>query len=413
MRVEDFQSKKLEDYKNFYNEEELEEVKALADKLKGLSLTHVNSTSFGGGVAEILYNLVPLMRDIGIKAYWEVIEGEARFFTITKKIHNALQGAEITLSEEEKESYVKVNKFNAEEVLSINTDVVIVHDPQPLPIRVFYSNGRKWIWRCHIDLSAPNKLVWKFISKFLEKYDASIFHMKEYIHPDTPTPRKYVMPPSIDPLSPKNMELKWSDVEKILNRFGVDPDKPILLQVARFDPWKDPFAAIDVYRLVKRYFPETQLLLVSSMATDDPEGWEYFEKTARYAGLDEKIFLLTNLKGVGALEVNAFQRAATVVLQMSKREGFGLSVTEALWKKKPVVARPSGGIKLQVIDGETGYLVETVEEAYKRVVYLIKHPEIRDKMGIEGHKHVLKNFTIITHLKNYMHILLDLMQSEL
>ncbi len=409
MKVEGFQRKRIDDYKVFYSEDMIENIKELGEKLKDHSLTHVNSTSLGGGVAEILYNMVPLMRSIGIETIWEVIRGDESFFKVTKKIHNALQGAEIDLSDEEKKIYIENNRLNAVEELKLDTDIVVVHDPQPLPLRRFYGDHRRWIWRCHIDLSTPYKPVWKFISKLLEGYDASIFHMKEYIHPETPTPRKYVMPPSIDPLSPKNIELEWSQVEKILDRYGVDPEKPILLQVARFDPWKDPFAAIDVYRLVKRDYPGTQLLLVTAMATDDPEGWEYFEKTARYAGMDENIFLLTNLKGVGALEVNAFQRAATVVLQMSRREGFGLAVTEALWKKKPVIARPRGGIKLQVIDGITGYLVETVEEAYRRTKYLIEHSEIREKMGAEGHKHVLRNFTIVIHLRNYLKILLDLL----
>jgi trehalose synthase len=220
------------------------------------------------------------------------------------------------------------------------------------------------------------------------------------------------MPPSIDPLSDKNKEIPWSFIEKTLNRYEIDPEKPILLQVARFDPWKDPFAAIDVYRIVKRKIPDTQLLLVTAMATDDPEGWDYFEKVTRYAGMDNDIHILTNLKGVGSLEVNAFQRAATVVLQMSIREGFGLAVTEALWKKKPVIARPRGGIKLQVINGVTGYLVETVEEAAEKTLYLIKHPDKRRELGENGYKHVLKNFIITKHLERYLKLFKLLTQTK-
>lgn len=402
MIIRDLPYKNIEDYASIYGEEYINKIVEKAEKIRDISITHVNSTSLGGGVAEILYSLVPLMNSLGIKTRWEVIKGNNEFFSVTKKIHNALQGAEIDLSEEEKKLYLENNKWNVENELSLDSTHIVVHDPQPLPIRRFVENHRKWIWRCHIDLSTPFRPVWSFISQLLRGYYASIFHLREYIHPETPTPIKYVMPPSIDPLSDKNKELEWSVVEKILNKFGVDPEKPILLQVARFDPWKDPFAAIDVYRLVKKKFPDTQLLLITSMATDDPEGWIYYEKTLRYAGMDENIFFLTNLKGVGALEVNAFQRAATVVLQMSRREGFGLAVTEALWKKKPVIARPSGGIKLQIIDGVTGYLVETVEDAAQKALYLIKHPDKRKELGEKGYKHVLENFTIVKHIENYL-----------
>ncbi|ADI31846.1 glycosyltransferase [Staphylothermus hellenicus] len=405
MIIHELPHRNIKDYISIYSEEDINRIIEKAEKLGDITLTHVNSTSLGGGVAEILYNLVPLMNSIGITTKWEVIKGDNEFFNVTKKIHNALQGAEIELSDEEKKIYLEKNKWNVENELALDSTHIIVHDPQPLPIRRFVESNKRWIWRCHIDLSTPYKPVWLFISQLLKGYEASIFHLKEYIHPETPTPIKYVMPPSIDPLSDKNKELAWSTIEKILNRYGVDPEKPILLQVARFDPWKDPFAAIDVYRLVKKEFPSTQLLLVTSMATDDPEGWIYYEKTLRYAGMDEDIFILTNLKGVGALEVNAFQRAATVVLQMSKREGFGLAVTEALWKRKPVVARPRGGIKLQVIDGVTGYLVETVEEAAKKTIYLIKNPQKRKELGDNGYRHVLKNFTIVRHIENYLDLL--------
>ncbi len=405
MIVSNLSSRNIYDYKSIIGEEKIEEILSLAEPLKNLRVTHVNSTCFGGGVAEILYSLVPLMNSVGIKTVWEVIQGTNEFFNVTKKIHNALQGASIDLTDDEKKIYLETNKLNVEKELKLEGDTIIIHDPQPLPIRKFMPNNRKWLWRCHIDLSQPYKPVWLFISKLLEGYNASIFHMKEYIHPETPTPKKYVMPPSIDPLSDKNKPLSWSTIEKILNKYGVDPEKPILIQVARFDPWKDPFAAIDVYRLVKQKIPDVQLLLVASMATDDPEGWIYYEKTLRYAGMDNNIFFLTNLVGVGALEVNAFQRAATVALQMSIREGFGLAVTEALWKKKPVIARPRGGIKLQVINNVTGYLVETVEEAAEKAIYLIKHPEERQRLGENGYKHVLENFIITKHLANYLNII--------
>ncbi len=407
MIVTKLPQKNIYDYKEIVGEEKINKIIELAEKLKDCKVTHVNSTCFGGGVAEILYSIVPLMNNVGLKANWEVIKGSNEFFNVTKKIHNALQGAEIDLTKEELELYLETNKWNVENELVLDADTIIVHDPQPLPIRRYASNSRKWIWRCHIDLSQPYKPVWILISFLLHKYDASIYHLKEYIHPETPTPKKYVMPPSIDPLNDKNKPIPESLIEKILRKYDIDPEKPILIQVARFDPWKDPLSAIDVYRLVKRKIPDVQLLLIASMATDDPEGWIMYEKTLRYAGIDKDIHFLTNLVGVGALEVNAFQRSATVVLQLSKREGFGLAVTEALWKKKPVIARPRGGLKLQVINNITGYLVETVEEAAEKAVYLIKHPEVRERLGTNGYKHVLENFLITRHLENYLKVIYE------
>ncbi len=406
MKVTRFEAKTLEMYRDIIGEQRVDEIKSLAESLRELGVTHVNSTSFGGGVAEILYNMVPLMNSVGLKAEWEVMEAPNEFFQVTKLIHNALQGAEKNLTNEMKELYLKVNRENAEH-LELNGDFIVVHDPQPLGIRKYRENGKKWLWRCHIDLSNPYKPVWKFVADLLRGYHASIYHLKEYIHPETPTPKKYVMPPSIDPLSPKNKPLSQDQVERILRKYGVDPEKPIMIQVARFDPWKDPIGVIDTYRLVKEKIPEVQLLMVASMAYDDPEGWMYYEKTLRHAGEDPNIFFLTNLVGVGALEVNAFQRAATVALQLSIREGFGLAVAEALWKKTPVVARPSGGIKLQVIDNVTGYHVNTIQEATEKTIYLIKHPEERKRLGENGHKHVKENFIITKHLENYLRILID------
>ncbi|MGC9166005.1 MAG: glycosyltransferase, partial [Thermoprotei archaeon] len=318
-----------------------------------------------------MYSIVPLMNNVGLKATWEVIEAPQEFFNITKKMHNSLQGAAVDISKEEKELYLKVNERNANE-LKLDSSLVVIHDPQPLAVRKFLDNSRKWIWRCHIDLSNPYKPTWEFVSSLMRGYDASVYHIKEYIHPEVPTPKTYVIPPSIDPLSEKNREMSWSEVEKIAERYDVNLEKPIITMVARFDPWKDPLGAIDIYRLVKERIPDIQLLMVASMAHDDPEGWVYFEKTLRHAGEDSSIHFLTNLVGVGAREVNAFQRASTVILQPSTREGFGLAVSEGMWKKKPVVARASGGMKIQVIDGVTGYFFKDAQDAADKVVYLIK-----------------------------------------
>ena len=402
----------IRDYTNIVGYEKVENIVKLADQIKELSITHVNSTAFGGGVVEILSNIVPLMNSLGIKTEWEVLEAPQEFFNVTKRIHNALQGAALDLEKEHINLYYEVLRHNVEDILDLRGEVVVVHDPQPLGIRSFTRDHRFWVWRCHIDLSNPYKPVLNFIFGILKQYNASIFHMKEYIHPETPTPVKYVMPPSIDPLSDKNKPLSESTIQKILSKYDVDPERPILVQVARFDPWKDPIGAIKVYRLVKKKIPNVQLLLIAAMASDDPEGWIYYEKAVRFAGEDYDIHFLTNLIGVGPLEVNAFQRVATVVLQMSIREGFGLSVAEALWKKKPVVARGVGGIKLQIVDGVTGYLIKSVEEAAEKTIYLIRNSNVRKRLGENGYKHVLENFTIISHLEKYLKILAEMSRSK-
>ena len=409
MLISELPPRNIREYTKVVGEREVTELESYSEKLKGYSITHVNSTSFGGGVAEILYSLVPLMNSLGIKTIWEVIDAPPEFFNITKRIHNALQGrTDIALSRDELSLYVTINRINAESRLLLKSDAIIVHDPQPLPIRLFTSDNRKWVWRCHIDLSSPNEHVLRIIVSFLEGYDASIFHTREFMHKLIPTPKKYVMPPSIDPLSDKNREIPLSFIHRVLSRYDIDPEKPILLQVSRFDPWKGLFEVIDTYRLVKEKMNGTQLLLIGSLARDDPEGQEYLLKVKNYAGNDTNIHILTNLDGVGALEVNAFQRAATVVLQLSLKEGFGLAVTEALWKGKPVVARPCSGIKLQVINNITGYLVNNPEEASKVIIHLIKNPELRHKIGMNGIEHVKRNFIITKYVRRYLKILAEL-----
>ena len=397
--------KKLEDYREIIGEN-VESIQEKAESLKGRTLANVNSTSFGGGVAEILHNLIPLMRDIGIDARWFVIEGTDEFFNVTKSFHNALQGnKELRLTESMRRIYVGVNRENAGDV-DLNTfDYVLVHDPQPAPLIEFYEKRQPWIWRCHIDLSDPNRQFWEFLRGFVEKYDAYVFHMENYLREDLTRDRVVIMPPSIDPLSEKNMELKEGEVLRVLERFDVDPEKPIITQVARFDPWKGVFDAIDVYRKVKGKIPDVQLLLVGVMAHDDPEGWVYFEKTLRKIGEDYDVKVLTNLNGVHAREVNAFQRASDVILQMSLREGFGLTVTEAMWKERPVIGRAVGGIKLQIVNGETGFLVRNTDEAAKKATQLLKHPELGRKIGARARERVKENFIITKHLERYIDLL--------
>ncbi len=397
--------KKLKDYREIIGEN-VESIQEKAESLKGGTLANVNSTSFGGGVAEILHNLIPLMRDIGIDARWFVIEGTDEFFNVTKSFHNALQGnKELRLTESMRRIYVGVNRENAGDV-DLNTfDYVLVHDPQPAPLIEFYEKRQPWIWRCHIDLSDPNRQFWEFLRGFVEKYDAYVFHMENYLREDLTRDRVVIMPPSIDPLSEKNMELKEGEVLRVLERFDVDPEKPIITQVARFDPWKGVFDAIDVYRKVKGKIPDVQLLLVGVMAHDDPEGWVYFEKTLRKIGEDYDVKVLTNLNGVHAREVNAFQRASDVILQMSLREGFGLTVTEAMWKERPVIGRAVGGIKLQIVNGETGFLVRNTDEAAKKATQLLKHPELGRKIGARARERVKENFIITKHLERYIDLL--------
>jgi trehalose synthase len=404
---------KLDEFTDIVGEDQIQAVRTLGERLKGNSVTHVNSTAFGGGVAEILQSMVPLMRDAGLEVHWNVIEGDLTFFNITKKIHNALQGANLSLSSEEEQTYLDYNKRNSE-AKSIDTDIVMVHDAQPAALIHFYpKTGNRWIWRCHVDLSTPNLAVWRFVEPYIARYNAAVFTAKEYVLPNLAVQTTITRPPSINPLSDKNRELADSEIQSVLNKFGMKSEQPIITQVGRFDRWKDPCGAIDVYRLVKKVFPTVQLALIGGMATDDPEGLHYFEKTARHAAEDTDIhLLLTDLKGMKDLEVNAFQRASQVVIQMSTREGFGLTVAEALWKGVPVVARRVGGIPLQIVDCENGFLVENAEQAAERILYLLKNGEVAKQMGASGKEYVRSKFLIISHIHDYMQLYVDLLKKE-
>jgi trehalose synthase len=408
-KVETLENVRLNDYARFIGTTEIDLIRESAEKIKGLSVTHVNSTPLGGGVAEILQNMVPLMRDVGLNARWEVMEGSFEFFSVTKKIHNALQGMNIHLTPRDEEIYTEYNRKNGESC-EIDSDIVLIHDNQPAAM-INYQPMRKgkWIWRCHIDLSTPNLAVWNFLSNSINSYDAAIFTMDKYVVPGLAVPNVEIVPPSINPLNDKNREIPEDQIKKTLERYGVNPEKPIITQVGRFDPWKDPLGAIDVYKQVKKEIPDLQLLLISSMALDDPEGWLYLEKTARHSGEDQDIHILTDLHGVKNQEVNAFQRASNVMLQMSTREGFGLTVTESLWKGVPVVARGVGGIPLQVINETNGYLVNTVGEAAEKISYLLKHPEEAKRMGDQGKLHIQRNFLITKHLNRHLKIYADLL----
>jgi trehalose synthase len=404
--------KLIDEYREFVGEDEIKEILSLAKQLKGAKVLHINATAYGGGVAELLYTQVPLMRSVGLSVDWKVIQGSSEFFSVTKIMHNILQGMEIPTTAEMKYIYKHYNKLNAQ-LLTGKYDFVVVHDPQPLAIPYFLDShryfGKHWIWRCHLDLTKVSRSLWHYLSQFLSKYDAAIFTMLEYTNNfSEQLPPVYIITPAIDPLSSKNIPLNDHIIEQTLKRYHIDPNRPLVTQVSRFDPWKDPIGVIDAYRLAKKSIPEIQLLLAASMATDDPESWHYYEKAARHAGEDKDIFLLTNMQGVGNTEINAFQRVSRIVLQKSLQEGFGLTVAEAMWKNQPVIGGKVGGITLQIEDGKTGYLVDSVDECAEKIIYLYSHPKQAKEMGTLAKERVVRLFLSTTNLKEYLKLFLSL-----
>ncbi len=397
------------DYKPFVEEAVIREIEILAKRLKGIKVLHVNSTREGGGVAEILHRLVLLMNEVGVKTDWKVIKGDKKFFTFTKKLHNLLHmPGRFEIDSEEVVYYLKITYENFERIDTENYDVVIIHDPQPMGLIAKKVKGQKWIWRCHVDTSTPDPAAWKFIETFINAYDACIFHMPEFVYEKIKIPT-FTIRPSIDPLHPKNVDLSPEEIKEIVSVFGVDPEKPIILQVSRFDRLKDPFGVMRAYRMVKKKYA-SQLVLLGGFAPDDPEGEEVFRELKEQAEGDKDIFLL-NLPPDSHREVNAFQRAATVVVQKSLREGFGLVVSEAMWKGKPVVGSNVGGIKRQVVHGVTGYLVNTVEGAAWRIRQLLANAELRESMGNHAIERVRHRFLIIRHLRDYLLLISKLISS--
>jgi trehalose synthase len=396
-------TKRLADYEKIIGEERYEELRTLAKAAKGRTMLHINATAYGGGVAEILQNLVPLLRDAGVDAHWAVLDAPPAFYDITKKIHNALQGMKLDLTDAEKKLFLDVARENAAELM--DTDVVLAHDPQAVALRHYAKQPKhaSWVWRCHIDLTTAHQPVWSFLRPFVEEHDASIWTMPQFVRPDL-NQKVLIQAPTIDPLSLKNQEMAVSSAREIVRRWKVDVDRPILLQVSRFDPWKDPLGVIDAYRLTKKEVPGVQLVMIGSLADDDPEGQEYLNRTRAHARGDPDVFLFTNLDGVKDEEVNAFQRAATVVVQKSLREGFGLVVAEALWKGIPVVAGKVGGIVIQIQEGSSGYLVTSPEECAARCVDLLRDPALRKRMALAGREHVRQNFLITRDLRDQLEI---------
>jgi trehalose synthase len=388
-------------YAEIVGEDTIEELYSLAERLPEKSLLHINSTAVGGGVAEILTRMVPLMKELGLDVRWDVIKGGDEFFRVTKSFHNALQGAEVKLTKPMINTYLKYNEINAQEI-NFDKSAIFIHDPQPAAL-VSEKEDNRWVWRCHIDISSPHKDTWNFLKKFIEQYDASIFSMPTFSRPDLNI-QQFMVYPSIDPLSEKNKELPLEKIDKVLKKFDIDPERPIITQIGRFDRFKDPLGVIEVYKIVKKRV-DCQLVLAGGMATDDPEGIEVFKEVEDKSKDDRDIHLLISISD---LEVNALQRASSVILQKSLREGFALTVSEALWKGKPVVGGAVGGIPAQIKDGITGYLAYSIEGAANDVLKILRNPDLAEKLGKNGREHVKRNFLLTRHLRDYLLVLYTL-----
>lgn len=401
----------LENYRKIVGDEVIGVIHKKARNLYGKHILHINSTYQGGGVAEILNSLVPLMNNVGIDTGWRILHGDPDFFTITKKFHNALQGEPMHFTERKRQLYLKANE-NFSTYTHIDHDCVIIHDPQPLPLVEFQKKRQPWIWRCHVDLSNPDNKVWEFLTSFILRYDAVVLSSEDYKKSDLPVDQRIIRP-AIDPLSPKNMEISEKDISKYLKKFGVTTDKPLLTQISRFDKWKDPAGVIDVFKLVKEKV-DCRLVLCGNIATDDPEGPEIYERAKRKAkGLIEKkdIIFVTDPASSNFIFVNALQRVSSVIIQKSLKEGFGLTVTEALWKGRPVVASNVGGIPFQVIDGKTGFLLQPCDTQgfADRVIEILRNPGLAREMGKRATKHIRENFLVTRLLSDHLDLLTEVM----
>ena len=382
-------------------------LRQLGSHFAGQRVVHVNSTREGGGVAEILRWLLPSMQDVGLDAVWETIEGDETFFEMTKALHNGMQGQEVTLTTSMMAAYEEANRRAAERLgpLLREADYVYIHDPQPAMLRNLIGPTKgHWVWRCHIDCADRSRAAWKFLQPLVETYDASVYSMPQF----APTLKhaQFIIAPSIDPLSDKNRPLARSEIDGVRREYKLDPGRPLLVQVSRFDRFKDPVGVIKAFRLVRRYFP-VQLVLAGGGATDDPEGATVLKAVQEEAAGDDDIHVLF-LPGDAHLEVNALQRAADIIIQKSTREGFGLTVTEGMWKGKPVIGGNAGGIRLQVFDYQTGFLVDTPEGAAQRILYLLRHPARIRKQGEQAREFVRENFLLTRHLREYLTLLLGL-----
>lgn len=402
----------LEQYAQVAGNDAVAQLRQLAEPLQGMKVVHVNSTKVGGGVAEILHQLVPLLGELQIDVAWHTIEGQPDFFACTKKFHNCLQGAGERPTEQELRLYERINAENAERLQAAlaEADVVFIHDPQPAALIKFFPERKgPWIWRCHIDVSHPVRVVWRYISQFLKDYDASIFSLADFARV-LPHPQ-YLIAPAIDPFSGKNCELSQEFIDGVAHDFNLDPSRPILVQVSRFDRFKDPLGVVKAFHLIKNFFPSAQLVLAGGGATDDPEGGIVLSEVRAAAANDPSIHIL-ELPSDAHRIINALQRMAWIVLQKSIREGFGLTVTEALWKGKPVIGGNTGGIRLQVINHHTGFLVSSPEGAAMRIRYLLERPDNGVRMGEKGRRYVRENFLMTRLARDHLTLMVSLLQRE-
>lgn len=403
------ESTNIDNYRPLVGASLVDDIHALARSLKGLRVCHVNATAAGGGVAELLGREIPIYNALGIRADWRTIHGNNDFFTITKGFHNAIQGAQFQMTQEIRDEYLHHNRLSAE-TLEDNYDIYIVHDPQPAALRHFAKkSAAKWIWRCHIDSGQPNPDVWHFLQPYVESHDAAVFTMEAFRPEGLAMPQVYYIPPAIDPLATKNMDLPLDLCRRAIGNMGVNLKEPILLQVSRFDPWKDPLGVIRAYNMVKQSRPKAQLVLVGAMASDDPEGWGILDTINQFARKDPGIFVFTNMTGVGNMEVNAFQRGADLIIQKSLKEGFGLVVSEAFWKGKPLVAGRAGGIPMQFPKGYDKFLVNSVEECADRLLHLLDHPNEAEQFGKEGMEKVRQEFLMPRLIRDELRLMKDVL----
>jgi trehalose synthase len=394
----------IEDYSPIIGQGAVEELFLLAKKLEGKSILNINSTAVGGGVAEILTRMIPLLKQLAVDASWDVIKGDERFFVITKNIHNALHGVSAQISDEDFAYFLEINRTNAKQ-LNLSHDFLFVHDPQPIAlIEKRKDIGRHWLWRCHIDFSEPDPRTWSFLKNYIDWYDAAVFSAPAFAREISI--KQVLVPPSIDPLSDKNRELPEATIHTVLQGFGIDPAKPIITQVSRFDYLKDPVGVIKAYKMVKRYI-DVQLVLAGGGATDDPEGPKIMEAVQAEAAKDKDIFVLFLPPG-SDIEINALQRGSTVVLQKSLKEGFGLTVSEALWKAKPVIASGVGGIPLQITHKYSGILTHTIEGTAYWIKQLVNEPGYARELGMKGEEHIKNNFLMTRQIKDYLLAFLSL-----
>lgn len=399
---------KINDYIPVAGADAIEELKVLGEKLKGKIIQNINSTSVGGGVAEILNKMVPLMNELGADTRWDLLKGGEKFFNVTKKFHNALHGASVEITRQEYDSFIDTSMENIR-TINFYGDIIFIHDPQPVVlVEKKKEIGKKWIWRCHIDFSKPDDNVWNFIKSYVESYDIAVFSAPVFAR--ELAIKQVLISPSIDPLSDKNKELDEAYIDSVFEKFSIDRKRSVITQISRFDYLKDPLGVIEAYRQVKKYV-DCQLVLAGGGASDDPEGMKVLDEVKESASGDSDIFILL-LPPSSDLEVNALQRGSDIILQKSLKEGFGLTVSEALWKKKPVIAGAVGGIPLQITHKYSGILTHTVEGTAYWLKQLLNSPEYAKKLGLNGHEHIKQNFLLTRHLREYFLMFLSLYHNE-